>query len=347
MIPKIIGYFDQAIAYGASDLHLKPSAPPLFRVNGHMVQSEEDALAPQEMYDLFLPLIDVGQQKKLHETFNAHSIYRYKRKSRIRYYLFQQREGYAGSFRFIQPNVPELLDLSLPQVLENQASAPRGLFLVTGPSGSGKSNTLAALVQYINKRFARHIITMESPIEFIYTPDKAIFTQIEVGTQIPTYQDAVTNALREDPDVMLIGEMTDRRTVEMALVAAETGHLVLSTLPTVGAAGTIERVVSFFPPEKHDEVRGQLAMNLLGIFSQLLIPRLAYTHRQTVAYELLIMNSSIRTMIRDKKYSQLQSAMLMARREGCITMKDCLTGLLRDDTNDVPRIKAMLQEIVE
>lgn len=347
MKPKIFTYFDQAIEMGASDLMLKPGSPPAFKLNGHMVVSEDDALAPQEMYDLFLPIIDMKRQESLRGTFECYSMYPYKRKARIRFYLFQQREGFAGSFRFINATVPTIRDLDLPDALEELALRPRGLFLVTGPSGSGKSHTMAAMVQAINTRFAKHIITMENPIEFVYTRAQSIFTQIEVGTSIPTYQEALTNALREDPNVMMIGEMRDQKTVEMALVASETGHLVLSTLPTIGAAPTIERIVSFFPSDRHNEVRLQISMNLIGIFSQLLIPRVSPQQRGSIAYELLIVNSAIRTLIRDRKYAQLVSTMLMAKREGCVTLKHSLTKLLRDETTNQELVRAMLQEIVE
>ncbi|MBI3039780.1 PilT/PilU family type 4a pilus ATPase [bacterium] len=347
MKPKICTFFDQAIEMGASDLTLKPGAPPAFRLHGHLIHSEEEPLASQEMYDLFLPLIDAKKQICMRDRFDTFSMYPYKDKSRIRYYLFQQREGFAGSFRFIPTKVPNIVDLGLPLDLEVQASKPRGLFLVTGPAGSGKTHTLAAMVNSINRRFSRHIITMECPIEFIYSPLQSIFTQIEVGTMIPTYQDALTNALREDPDVMLIGEMKDRKTVEMALVAAETGHMVFSTLPTLGAGASMERIVSFFPTDKHEEVRLQLSLNLVAIFSQIQIPKISPQQTPNIAYELMIMNSAIRTLIRDKKYSQLPSAMVMSKREGCMTLKDSLTRLLREETTNQSVVKAMLQEIVE
>lgn len=347
MIPKIFKFFDQALELGASDMNLKPGAPATFRVNGHLIYAEEEALVPQEMYDLFLPLIDERRQNDMRQTFDCYALYTYRRKARIRYYLFQQREGYAGSFRFIRQVIPGIKELGLPEALEIQAAKPRGLFLVTGPAGSGKSHTMAAMVNSINRRFARHIITMENPIEFIFTPNHSIFTQIEIGTQIPTYQEALTNALREDPDVMMIGEMRDRKTVEMALVASETGHFVISTLPTLGAAATLDRLISFFPPDKQEEVQSQISMNLIGIFSQLLLPRVSHEQQQSVAYEMLVTNSAVRTMIRDKKYSQLQSAMLMGRREGCVTLKDSLTRLLREENINQELVKAMLQEIVE
>jgi len=347
VIPKIFGYFDQAIELGASDLNLKPGAPPVFRINGHLIHSEDEPLAAQEMFDLLLPLIDSSKQQMLKETFEVFSAFNYENQARVRFYLFQQREGMAASFRFIPNKVKTIRELGLPEKLEALANKPWGLFLVTGPAGSGKSHTMAAMVNQINQVSADHIITMENPIEFVYVPEKAIFTQIEVGTMIPTYQDAISNALREDPDVMLVGEMHDPQTVEMALVASETGHFVLSTLPTIGAAQTIERITSFFPVEKHEEIRLRVSLNLVGIYSQILIPKSSPELPASVAYELLIPNPAIRTLIREKKYSQLQSAMLMARKEGCVTLKDSLTALLKDENTNQSLVKARLQEIVE
>lgn len=347
MIPKIFQYFDQAIDLKASDLNIKPGAPPVYRVNGHLTFAEDEPLAPQEMLDLFIPLIDAQQQTVLKDTFEVFSAFDYEGKVRIRFYLYQQKEGLAGSFRFIPAKVPTITELGLPDKLEALANKPWGLFLVTGPSGAGKSHTMAAMVNHINAISADHIITMENPIEFVYTPLKAIFTQIHVTVMIPTYQEALTNALREDPDVMLIGEMNDPKTVEMALVAAETGHFVMSTLPTIGAAPTIERITSFFPVDKHDEIRLRVSMNLVGIFSQILIPKKSPDLPASVAYELLIPNPAIRTLIREKKFSQLQSSMMMARKDGCTTLKDSLNALLKDSETDKEIVKARLQEIVE
>ncbi|MBF0543199.1 MAG: Flp pilus assembly complex ATPase component TadA [Candidatus Riflebacteria bacterium] len=347
MKPKIFRYFDEAFRLGASDLTLKTGAPPTFRINGHLIFSEEEALVAQEMYDIFLPILTTDKQMNLRQNFETFSLFQYRKKWRIRYYIYQQREGLAGSFRFIPTTVPSIRALLLPEALDVQACRPRGLFLVTGPAGAGKSHTMAAMVNAINFRFARHIITMENPIEFCYTPNQSIFTQIEIGTQIPSYQEALTNALREDPDVMMIGEMQDRKTVEMALVASETGHFVISTLPTLGAVPTLERLESFFPVDKQEEVRTQISMNLLGIFSQILIPKMAPDQPANIAYELCIINSGMRTLIRDKKYNQVHSAMLMARKEGCVTLKDTLGKLLRLENVNADLVKAMLQEIVE
>lgn len=348
MKPEIFEYFERALEMGASDLILKPGAPPSFRLNKHLIISEDDALAPQQMYDLFLPLIDVKQQEEMRDRFHASSIFPYRNnKTRIRFYLYQQREGLAGSFRFIPPKVPNIHQLGLPELLINIASKPRGLFLVTGPSCSGKTMTIAAMADAINRRFARHIITMEAPIEVIYSPQQAVFTQVEIGRVINSYSDALTNSLREDPDVMIIGELKERAIIEQALMAAETGHLVLSSLPTMGAAQTIEHIVSMYPPGKQEEARGQLSLSLVGIFSQMLIPCVDPFQPPKVAYEMMVVNSAMRNLIREKKYSQLATSMMMAKREGCVTLKESLERLLRDEGIDQALVRSLLQEIEE
>ncbi|MEW6709034.1 MAG: ATPase, T2SS/T4P/T4SS family [Candidatus Riflebacteria bacterium] len=348
MRPEIFDYFERALEMGASDLILKPGAPPSFRLNKHLIISEDEALAPQQMYDLFLPMIDAKQQDELRNQFYVSSIFSYRNnKSRIRYYLFQQREGLAGSFRFIPPKVPNIKQLNLPESLINISSKPRGLFLVTGPSCSGKTMTIAAMADAINRRFARHIITMEAPIEIIYSPHQAVFTQVEIGKMIGSYSDALTNSLREDPDVMIIGELKERAIIEQALMAAETGHLVLSSLPTMGAAQTIEHIVSMYPPGKQEEARGQLSLSLIGIFSQMLVPSVDPFQPPKVVYELMVVNSAMRNLIREKKYNQLNTSMMMAKREGCVTLKESLEKLLRDEGVDQAFVKSLLQEIEE
>ncbi|GAB4278890.1 MAG: type IV pilus twitching motility protein PilT [Candidatus Rifleibacteriota bacterium] len=348
MRPEIFDYFERALELGASDLILKPGSPPTFRMNKHLIISEDEALAPQQMYDLFLPLIDAKQQESLRDDFYVNSIFPYRHnKCRVRYYIFQQREGIAGSFRFIPPKVPNIRQLGLPDSLISIASRPRGLFLVTGPACSGKTMTIAAMADAINRRFARHIITMESPVEIIYHPQQAVFTQVEIGKVIGTYSDALTNALREDPDVMIIGELKEQAIIEQALMAAETGHLVLSSLPTMGAAQTIEHIVSMYPPGKQEEARGQLSLSLLDIFSQMLIPCVDPYQPPRVAYELMIVNSAMRNLIREKKYNQLATAMMMAKRDGCISLKESLEKLLRDEGVDQNIVRSLLEEIEE
>lgn len=348
MKPEIFEYFERALEMGASDLILKPGAPPAFRVNRHLLISEDEALAPQQMYDLFLPIVDASQQEELRSKFYVDSIFSYRENvSRIRYYIFQQREGLAGSFRFIPPKIPSIRELNLPEALIGIAARPRGLFLITGPSCSGKTMTIAAMAEAINKRFARHIITMESPVEVIYTPDQSVFTQVEIGKVIGSYSEALTNSLREDPDVMIIGELKERAIIEQALMAAETGHLVLSSLPTSGAAQTIEHIVSMYPAGKQEEARSQISLSLIGIFSQMLIPSVNPFQAPGVAYELMMVNPAIRNLIRDKKYNQMNTAIFMAKREGCVTLKESLERLMRDEGIDQAILKSMLQELEE
>ena len=346
MKPEIYEFFEEAIEMGASDLILKPGAPPSFRINKHLVISEREALAPQQMFDLFLPVIDAQQQEELHDKFNTSSIFTLpETQTRIRYYIYQQRDGVAGSFRFIPKDVPTIESLGLPDTLINIASLPRGLFLVTGPVCCGKTLTVAAMAQAINERFARHIITMESPVEIVYEPNMSVFTQVEVGKVIPTYLDALTNALREDPDVMLIGQLQEQGIVEQALMASETGHLVISTLPTFGPAQSIEHIISMYPAGKQDEARSQLSLSLIGIFSQILIPSVDYKQKCGVAFELMLVNAGMRNLIRDHKYNQLETAMIMARREGCMTFKESLEKLKRNENLNQEVIKDLLQEI--
>lgn len=348
MKPEIYTYFEKALELGASDLILKPGAPPAFRVNKQLIISEDEALAPQQMFDLFLPVINAKQQEELTNNLNTSSIFTLPTNgTRIRYYMYQQREGVAGSFRFIPRNVPTIQELNLPEELINIASMPRGLFLVTGPVCSGKTFTVAAMAEAINQRFSRHIITMEREVEIIYKPNQSVFTQVEIGKGIPTYQDALTNALREDPDVMILGELSERGIVEQAMMAAETGHLVISTLPTFGPVQTIEHLISMYPEGKQSEARTQLSLSLIGFFSQTLIPNVDYRQKPRPAYELMIANEGMRNLIRDKKYSQLHTSMIMAKREGCVTFKDSLEKLKRDENLDQDYINALLQELPE
>lgn len=332
---------------GASDLILKPGSPPSFRVNRHLLVSEDEALAPQQMYDLFLPIVSASQQEELRTRFYVNSIFSYRHQTRVRFYIFQQREGLAGSFRFIPPKVPTIRELGLPESLISIAASPRGLFLIAGPACSGKTMTIAAMADAINKRFARHIITMESPVEVIYTPSQAVFTQVEIGKVIGSYSEALTNSLREDPDVIILGELSDRATVEQALMAAETGHFVLSSLPTMGAGQTIEHIVSMYPPGKQEEARSQLSLSLIGIFSQMLVPSVNPFQAPGVAYELMLVNPAIKNLIRDKRYNQMNTAMIMAKREGCVTFKESLEKLIRNEGVNQDIVRSLLQELEE
>ncbi|GAB4276540.1 MAG: type IV pilus twitching motility protein PilT [Candidatus Rifleibacteriota bacterium] len=343
---RIHKYFEIAIERKASDLHLKAGSPPLIRVGGRLIVLPEEPLAFQEMPNLFLPLMDVKSQGDLRATYETNFMTRYKNRWRIRACIFRQRGCLSGAFRFIPQHAPSIDSLNLPSLLKEIAAKPRGLFLVTGPANSGKTHTLAAIVNEINRLMAKHIITIEDPIEFVHRPRKSIFTQREIGITTNKYHDALMNALREDPDVILVGEMRDTDTIEMVLTAAETGHLVLSTLHTVGAVQTIDRIINVFPGHRHDEIRTQLSMSLIGMISQILLPSI-HKKERVMAYELMIINSAMRNLIREKKTNQLKSALMLARKEGCKTLRDSLTEILKDERVDAKLVSALLKEIVE
>jgi twitching motility protein PilT len=343
---KIHKYFQIAIDRNASDLHLKVGSPPLIRVGGRLITLPEEPLAHQEMPNLFLPLMDLKAQAELKSQFEANFMARYQNKWRVRSCIFMQRGSLSGAFRFIPLTAPSIDNLGLPTILKEIASKPRGLFLVTGPANSGKTHTLAAIVNEINRSSARHVITIEDPIEFVYRERKSIFTQREIGVTSRSYQTALMNALREDPDVILVGEMRDVETIEMVLTAAETGHLVLSTLHTVGAVQTIDRIINMFPGHRHEEIRTQVSMSLIGLISQILLPCISKKER-AMAYELMILNSAMRNMIREKKTNQLKSALMLARKDGCKTLKDSLGEILKNERVDPKLISTIMKEIVE
>lgn len=343
---RIHDFFETAIERHASDLHLKTGAPPTIRVGGRLITLPYEPLAYQEMPNLFLPLMDVKAQSDLRSRFETNFMIRYKNHWRVRVCIFKQRGCLSGAFRFIPSIVPTIDSLGLPPMLKEIAARPRGLFLVTGPANSGKTHTLAAVVNEINRTSHRHVITIEDPIEFVYRERKSIFTQREIGITASDYHSALMNALREDPDVILVGEMRDTDTIEMVLTAAETGHLVFSTLHTVGAVQTIDRIINVFPGHRHEEIRTQLSMSLIGIISQILLPSL-HKRERVMAYEMMIMNSAMRNLIREKKTNQLKSALMLARKDGCKTLRDSLNEILKDERVDAKLVSNIMKEIIE
>lgn len=343
---RIHKYFEKAIQRHSSDLHLKAGASPMLRIGGRLTSLPEEPLAQQEMHGLFLPLMDVRSQQELRNNLETNFMTRYKNKWRIRVCIFNQRGCLSGAFRFIPQKPPSIESLSLPSKLKEIASKPRGLFLVTGPANSGKTHTLSAIVNEINLKSPRHVITVEDPIEFVHRTRKSIFTQREIGVTTDDYQSALMSALREDPDVILAGEMRDTQTIEMVLTAAETGHFVLSTLHTVGAVQTIDRIINVFPGHRHQEVRTQLSMSLIGIISQILLPS-THKNERVLAYELMIINPAMRNLIREKKTNQLKSALMLGRKEGCKTLRDSLNDILKDERVDAKLVSRIIKEIVE
>ena len=346
MQPEIYKLFEEAVKMGASDLILKPGSPPVYRLNRHLIISEYESLAPQQMYNMLLPVLNASQQDNIQKSYKTTSIFSLNRTlTRIRSFIYKLRGGYAGTFRFIPNKVPNIKSLNLPASLENIASIRKGIFLVTGPIGSGKSLTLSALAQTINERLSRYIITVDKLTEVVYKPIKSVFSQIEVGNGISNYFEAVSNALREDADVIVLGDFNDKNVVEQAFIASETGHLIIASIQSSGSASAIEKIINLFPTDKHDEVRGQLYQNLVGVFSQRLIPSINYKNKPSVAYELLFATPNIRNIIKEHKYPSQSSSILNSKENGCISFKESIEKLLRDESLDKDYLKDLLKEV--
>lgn len=250
--------------------------------------------------------------------------------TRIRANIYHQRNNLAASIRILQQVIPSFEELGLPSVVKDLAEMPRGLVLVTGPTGSGKSTTLASMVDYINKNHARHVMTIEDPIEYVYPHNQAMIHQREVGKDAKSFASALRSALREDPDVILVGEMRDYETISAAVAAAETGHLVLSTLHTTSAAQTVERIIDACPLEGQNQMRSQFANVIRGVITQQLIPT-ADGEGRVIATEVMIANFAISNLIRENKTIQIPSLLQSGRREGMHTLNDDLVRLVQDD----------------
>ena len=302
---KIEELIRQAADANASDIHLICGLPPKYRVAGRLLSMRNEVLTRQDCEELARELAgtDFEQLWEVGELDASATI----EGVRVRINLFRQQNCLSGALRLLSDRIPELLSLGIPPMVERLTDLRRGIILVTGETGSGKSTTLAAMINEINHRQARHIITLEDPIEYIYTPDRSIFNQREVGRDTKSYAAGLRAALREDPDIILIGEMRDLFTIETALTAAETGHLVLTTLHTGSAADSIDRIVGVFPEERQQQIRMQLSMTLRAVLAQQLLPNKSETGR-VCACELMIVNNAIRNLIREGKTPQIANA---------------------------------------
>ena len=292
----------------ASDLHITSGSPPRARVNGDLVNLEYDTLLPTDTRDLCYSVMNELNRKRFEENFDVDFSFGVPELARFRANVFMQRGSVAGAFRIIPQEIPDFDILGLPPIVKEFANLPKGLVLVTGPTGSGKSTTLASLLNLINKSRSVHIITLEDPIEFTYKHDRAIVNQREIGTDASSFAQGLKHIMRQDPDVILIGEMRDAETIGAALTVAETGHLVFATLHTNSAAETITRIVDVFPASQQEQVRVQLSTSLQGIVTQSLLKKKDNSGR-VVAVEILIPNSAIRNLIRENKIPQIYSTM--------------------------------------
>ncbi len=312
----------------ASDLHLTVGVSPIIRIDGNLVNHGEKILYPNDINAFIEELLTTEQIEELNSSGEIDLCISKSRVGRFRLNVFKQRGSYAVAVRHVNTEVPDVEELGLPGVVKEIAKKTRGLFLVTGPTGSGKSTTLASIISLINKQRNCHIITLEDPIEYLHKHNKSIINQREIGTDSKSYANALRAALREDPDVILIGEMRDLETISIALTAAETGHLVLSTLHTIGAAKTIDRIIDVFPPYQQQQIRVQLSTILTGILSQILLPRVDRKGR-VAAFEVMTANSAVRNLIRESKTHQIYSIIQTNRKEGMITLDNQLIELCR------------------
>lgn len=333
----------------ASDLHLTVAVPPMIRVNGSLTALEDyPLLSPNDTRDIVLEMLDEKQQLELDARGELDLSYSNPGLGRFRVNVYKQRGSYGIAIRAVSIQVPTIDALGLPSIVKELSLKQRGLILVTGPTGSGKSTTLASMINYINAEKSAHIITLEDPIEYLHKHNKSIINQREVGNDTNSFGDALRSVLRQDPDVIMIGEMRDLETISTAITAAETGHLVLSSLHTIGAVKTIDRIIDVFPPHQQQQVRIQLSTVLEGIISQQLLPKADKTGR-TAAYEIMLSNPAVRNQIREGKTHQIQSIIQTGSKFGMCTMDSSISALYHKNviTRETALNHSVEKEIIE
>src|SRR4051795_7750435 len=328
----------EVIEAKASDLHLTAGSPPMVREKGKLRPLDYPVLGPADTREIVYSILNNEQRKRLEVDWQIDLSYSVPNKARFRVNAFFQRASIGAVMRTIPTDIPRLQDLGLPPVLADFTKKPRGFVLVTGPTGSGKSTTLAAMIDMINKERHEHILTIEDPIEFLHRHQNCIVNQRELGTDAMTFADGLKAALRQDPDVILVGEMRDLETMATALTAAETGHLVFATLHTQDTAQTVDRIVDAFPPSQQHQVRVQLSVSLQGIVTQQLLPT-ADGESRVCATEILVPTPAVRNLIREGKTHQIYSALQTGGAHGMQTMDAALVDLVR--RNKITRELAM------
>ena len=341
------------IEKGASDMHITTGAPPLLRIDGAIVPLKIPPLSPVETKQLCYSVLTEEQKIQFEKTKELDLSFGVKNLSRFRANIFLQRGAVSGAFRSIPFKILTFEELGLPAIVAELAAKPRGLILVTGPTGSGKSTTLASILDKINAETRQHIITVEDPIEYLHPHKRSIVNQREIGSDTVTFKTALKYVLRQDPDVVLVGEMRDLETIEAALTIAETGHLVFATLHTNSALQSINRIIDVFPPHQQSQVRAQLSFVLEGVISQLLLPR-AGTPGRCLALEVMVPNAAIRNLIREDKVHQIYSQMQIGQtKHGMQTLNQSLYSLYArrmitfeealGRSNDVEELRAMVE----
>ncbi len=310
----------------ASDLHVSVGAPPVVRLRGQLVKLELRPLTPEDTETLARAITSEANMQKVNEDGSVDFGFTFRGENRFRVSVYRQKGCIGIALRLVPRSLLTIEEIGFPPTVNELLYLPRGLILVTGPTGSGKSTTLASMLNVINKTAPSHIMTIEDPIEYFHEHKRGIINQREIGVDVPTFAEGLRRALRQDPDVLLVGEMRDLETMETAITAAETGHLVFSTLHTTGAARTVDRVVNAFPEEQQEMIRVQLSTNLKAVISQILLPRLD-GHGRVAAFEIMINTPSIAALIRDNKTFRISNDILTGSKYGMISLETSLVDL--------------------
>ena len=329
--------------YNASDVHISVGVPPKMRVNGALVDMNYPKLFPEDTSAIITPILTQTQADTLNRKGEIDFSYSIAKAGRYRVNAYKQRGTISAAIRLVGTEIPKPSDLGIPKSVVDLINRQRGLVLVTGPTGSGKSTTLASIINKVNENLTSHVITLEDPIEYLHQHKLSMVNQREIGLDSDNYSSALRAALREDPDVILVGEMRDFDTISVAITAAETGHLVLSSLHTIGAASTVDRIIDVFPPHQQQQVRVQLANVLEAVISQQLIPT-SDGRGRCAAFEVMHANHAVRNLIREGKSHQLQSTMQTNRKMGMITMDEALTQLYLEGKIDKEMVVQYAQD---
>lgn len=320
------------IKEGASDLHISANLPPVIRVGGNLTRTEYPPLTPTDMENLIFPMLNNEQRRTLEQVWELDMSYGIHGLGRFRVNVYKDKGNYAAAFRTINSVAPKFEQLGLAPIVKKITERPRGLILVTGPTGSGKSTTLASMIDHINETRAEHILTIEDPTEFVHQSKKSIIHQRELGQDTRSFANALRSALREDPDIILVGEMRDLETISLAMTAAETGHLVMGTLHTSSASQTVDRIIDVFPEAQQQQIRIQLAGSLIAVFSQTLLQKLnsdGTKSGRVMAQEVLVVNSAVANLIREGKTAQIYSSIQTGSQYGMQTLETALKNLYK------------------
>lgn len=324
---QITQLLEFAVKQGAADLHLSSGQPPIIRIDGDIKRIDAPNFEPEQLQNMVYDIMSDEQRRGFEANMEADFSFELPGIARFRANVFRQHRGIGAAFRTIPSKILSLDDLDAPEIFQSIASNPRGLVLVTGPTGSGKSTTLAAMVDYINRKAPLHILTVEDPIEFVHRPLRSLINQREVHRDTQSFSNALRSALREDPDVILVGELRDLETIRLAITAAETGHLVFGTLHTSSAAKTINRIIDVFPAEEKEMIRSMISESLRAVISQTLLKK--QDRGRVAAHEIMLANTAIKNLIREDKVAQMYSVIQTSRQLGMQTMDQNLMELVQ------------------